>query len=84
MDSEVFFQEYTISEETVARLESIRKALKDNIIRANPMWKLLAGEVRTACVFNISRSLFTIDFDLCISCKVYLIFKLTSLFYYKV
>ncbi|XP_020290634.1 uncharacterized protein LOC109858110 isoform X1 [Pseudomyrmex gracilis] len=44
MDSEVFFQEYAISEKTVARLESIREALKDNIIRANPMWKLLAGE----------------------------------------
>lgn len=47
-DSEVFFQKYTISEETMARLESIREAMKDNIAQANPMWKVIAGQVRIA------------------------------------
>lgn len=45
-DSEAFYQKYTLSEETMARLESIREALKDNIAQANPMWKLIAEEVR--------------------------------------
>ncbi|KYM96530.1 PREDICTED: uncharacterized protein LOC108779347 [Cyphomyrmex costatus] len=43
-DSEAFFQKYTLSEETMARLESIREALKDNIAQANPMWKLIAEQ----------------------------------------
>ncbi|XP_072755231.1 uncharacterized protein [Anoplolepis gracilipes] len=43
-DSEVFFQKYTLSEETTARLESIRKMMEDNIAQANPMWKVIAGE----------------------------------------
>lgn len=47
-DSEVFFQKYTLSEETTARLESIRKMMEDNIAQANPMWKVIAGEVRIA------------------------------------
>lgn len=45
-DSEVFFQKYILSEETTARLESIRKIMKDNIAQANPLWKVIAGEVR--------------------------------------
>lgn len=47
-NSEVFFQKYTLSEETVARLESIREMLKDDIAQANPLWKVIAGEVRIA------------------------------------
>lgn len=43
-DSEAFFEKYTISERTMARLVSIKKALKDNIAQANPMWKLIAGQ----------------------------------------
>ncbi|GAB1862497.1 hypothetical protein CAJAP_03576 [Camponotus japonicus] len=43
-NSEVFFQKYTLSEETVARLESIREMLKDDIAQANPLWKVIAGE----------------------------------------
>ncbi|XP_011872262.1 PREDICTED: uncharacterized protein LOC105564480 [Vollenhovia emeryi] len=43
-DSEVLFQKYTLSEETAARLESIREAMKDNIAQANPMWKIIAGQ----------------------------------------
>lgn len=46
MDSEALFEKYTISEETMAKLESIREALKDNIAQANPLWKVLAGQVR--------------------------------------
>lgn len=53
-DSEVFFQKYTLSEETTARLESIRDMMKDNIAQANPLWKVIAGEVRIAfdLIFN--------------------------------
>jgi len=47
-DSEAFYQKYTLSEETMARLESIREALKDNIAQANPLWKVIAGQVRIA------------------------------------
>jgi len=47
-DSEAFYQKYTLSEETMARLESIREALKDNIAQANPLWKVIAGQVRVA------------------------------------
>ncbi|XP_050466346.1 uncharacterized protein LOC126859273 [Cataglyphis hispanica] len=43
-DSEVFFQKYTLSEETTARLESIRDMMKDNIAQANPLWKVIARE----------------------------------------
>ncbi|XP_011689012.1 PREDICTED: uncharacterized protein LOC105450729 [Wasmannia auropunctata] len=43
-DSEVFFQKYTLSEETMTRLESIREAMKDNIAQANPLWKVIAGQ----------------------------------------
>ncbi|XP_070166206.1 uncharacterized protein [Polyergus mexicanus] len=43
-DSEVFFQKYILSEETIARLESIRKMMKDNIAQANSLWKVIAGE----------------------------------------
>lgn len=44
IDSEAFYQKYTLSEETMAKLESIREALKDNIVQANPMWKLIAEQ----------------------------------------
>ncbi|TGZ51523.1 uncharacterized protein [Temnothorax longispinosus] len=43
-DSEAFFQKYTISEEIMTRLESVREALKDDIAQANPMWKIIAGQ----------------------------------------
>jgi len=43
-DSEAFYQKYTLSEETMAKLESIRETLKDNIAQANPMWKLIAEQ----------------------------------------
>ncbi|XP_012536252.1 uncharacterized protein LOC105836627 [Monomorium pharaonis] len=43
-DSEAFFEKYTISERTMARLESIKEAMKDNIAQANPLWKLIAGQ----------------------------------------
>ncbi|XP_018350331.1 PREDICTED: uncharacterized protein LOC108753336 [Trachymyrmex septentrionalis] len=46
-DSEAFYQKYTLSEETMAKLESIREALKDNIAQANPMWKLIAEQEQT-------------------------------------
>ena len=45
-DSEAFFQKYTLSEGTTGRLESIKKIMKDDIARANPLWKVIAGEVR--------------------------------------
>ncbi|KYN27031.1 Uncharacterized protein C1orf43 like protein [Trachymyrmex cornetzi] len=44
MDSEAFYQKYMLSEEIMAKLESIREALKDNIAQANPMWKLIAEQ----------------------------------------
>lgn len=47
MDSEALFEKYTLSEETLARLESIREALKDNIAQANPLWKIIGRQVRT-------------------------------------
>ncbi|CAL1687201.1 unnamed protein product [Lasius platythorax] len=43
-DSEIFFQKYTLSEETKTRLDSIREIMKDNIAQANPMWKVIAGK----------------------------------------
>jgi len=49
-DSEAFFERYTLSEETMARLESIREMMKDNIAQANPMWKVIAKQVRIAPV----------------------------------
>lgn len=48
VNSEILFQKYTLSEETAARLESIREMLKDDIAQANPLWKVIAGEVRIA------------------------------------
>ncbi|XP_014484733.1 PREDICTED: uncharacterized protein LOC106749598 [Dinoponera quadriceps] len=44
MDSEIFFEKYTLSEESIVRLESIRKTMQDNIARANPVWRAIAGE----------------------------------------
>lgn len=45
-DSEIFYEKYTLSEETATRLDSIRKRMKENIAQANPMWNMIAGEVR--------------------------------------
>lgn len=44
VNSKILFQKYTLSEETAARLESIREMLKDDIAQANPLWKVIAGE----------------------------------------
>ncbi|EFN80202.1 uncharacterized protein LOC105187075 [Harpegnathos saltator] len=44
MDSEIFFEKYTLSEETAMRLKSIRIMMQDNIAQANPVWKVIAGE----------------------------------------
>ncbi|XP_012222075.1 uncharacterized protein [Linepithema humile] len=44
MDSEVFFEKYTLSEEATTKLESLREALKNDIAQANPLWKVIAGE----------------------------------------
>jgi len=56
-DSDAFYQKYTLSEETMARLESIREALKDNIAQANPLWKVIAGQVRIARIDIMNYSL---------------------------
>lgn len=47
-DSEAFFEKYTLSEETMTRLESIREMMKDSMAQANPLWKVIAGQVRIA------------------------------------
>lgn len=52
-DSEALFEKYTLSEETLARLESIREAMKDNIAQANPLWKVIAGQVRIAPYYEL-------------------------------
>lgn len=45
MDWEIFFEKYTLSEETVTKLESIKKRMQNQIAQANPTWKVIAGEV---------------------------------------
>lgn len=47
MDSEVFFESYMLSEKTTTRLDFIRKRMKNNIAQADPMWKVIVGEVRS-------------------------------------
>lgn len=56
-DSEILFEKYTLSEETLARLGSIREAIKDNIAQANPLWKIIAGQVRIARAYIMNFNL---------------------------
>ncbi|XP_032667984.1 uncharacterized protein LOC116842628 isoform X2 [Odontomachus brunneus] len=44
MDWEIFFEKYTLSEETATRLESMKEKMQNNIAQANPMWKVITGE----------------------------------------
>ncbi|XP_025072922.1 uncharacterized protein LOC105422324 isoform X2 [Pogonomyrmex barbatus] len=48
-DSEAFFEKYTLSEETMARLESIRETMKDKLAQANPLWEVIAGQNEEKC-----------------------------------
>jgi len=52
-DSELFYEKYVLSERTTMKLESIKKAMRENIARANPVWKMIAGEVRITQRFLI-------------------------------
>jgi len=77
-DSELFYQKYVLSERTATKLESIKKTMRENIVQANPMWRMIAGEVRIT-----QRSRWFSEF---LNCKFseflkHLVFKRINLFF---
>jgi len=84
-DSEIFYEKYILSERIAMKLESIKNMMKENIAQANPMWKMIAGEVRIIhriIQFLISWCSLELKFLNCKFCVKHLVFKWINLFFW--